>query len=337
MSKQSKIPPVTDEEWLEVCDFNRDLTEEYLLESVNLSKETLKQYESGLKIWFRWVKDNVKNKPLTEIKSRDFLKYQNFLTRNGLSSSAIRFKRSCVSALNEWVITYYEDEYPTFRNFITKQIKLPPKTFVHDKEPLTEEELNILIKNLEERKEWQKLAYLTFSYSTGCRRTEATQLLKEVADYDIVRKEKEIANDNGEKEIKEIKYYITHEIRCKGRGEVGKVRKLKFDETAMKYIKKWLEVRGEDDCPYVFVTKYGGEIKQISRNTFNQWCSNDFEKCIGRRVHPHILRESRATNLVIHEGKNIEAAQSLLGHESSETTQIYVIRDTSEDADEAFL
>ncbi|MBD5589226.1 tyrosine-type recombinase/integrase [Clostridium botulinum] len=101
--------------------------------------------------------------------------------------------------------------------------------------------------------------------------------------------------------------------------------------------KEWLEVRGDDNCPYVFVTKYGGEIKQISRNTFNQWCSNDFEKVIKRRVHPHILRESRATNLVIHEGKNIEAAQSLLGHESSETTQIYVIRDTSEDADEAFL
>lgn len=337
MARKPKILPVTDKEWREVCDFNRELTEEYLMESVNLSDETLKQYTSGLHIWFRWVKDFAKNKPLTEIKSRDFLKYQNYLTRQGISSSGIRFKRSCVSALNDWFITYYGDEHITFRNFISKAIKLPPKSFVNKKEPLTEEELNKLIEYLEDKKAWQKLAYLVFSYSTGCRRTEASLLLKEVSEYKPIIKEKEVINDNGEKEKKQVEYYITHEIRCKGRSKIGKVRKLKFSSQAMHYIKKWLEVRGEDDCPYLFVTKRKGQVKQISRNTFNQWCTNDFEKCIGRRVHPHLLRESRATNLVVSEGKDIRTAQSLLGHESSETTQIYVIRDASEDADDAFI
>ena len=103
----------------------------------------------------------------------------------------------------------------------------------------------------------------------------------------------------------------------------------------MKYLKKWLEVRGKDDNPYVFVSKYGG-IKQVSENTFNKWCHKYFEPIIGRRIHPHLFRESRATNIVVGEGKNIEVAQALLGHNSSETTQIYVIRDTSEDSDDAF-
>ena len=46
---------------------------------------------------------------------------------------------------------------------------------------------------------------------------------------------------------------------------------------------------------------------------------------------------SRATNLVCKHGRPIETAQKLLGHESSETTQIYVIREDLEDADDAFI
>jgi len=332
-----KIAPVTDKEWEEVNEENREMVENYLDSLVDKSDETIKQYKSSLKIYFRWIKDNCKNISFNKIKSRDYLKYQNYLSKIGLSSSAVKFKRSTISTFNDYIITFYNDLYPTFHNYITKQIKTPPNNFVHKKEPLTIEELKKLVKVLEEKKEWQKLAYLTFTYSTGCRRAESAQLLKEVVNYQPVIKEKEIINEDDTKENVKIKYYVTHDIRCKGRSKIGKVRKLKFDELAMKYIKKWLEVRGEDDCPYVFVTKYGGRIKQIHKETFNKWCSKDFEPIIGRRVHCHILRESRATNLVVHEGKNIETAQSLLGHESSETTQIYVIRDTSEDADDAFI
>ena len=331
-----KLKPVTEEEWNLVNPITKEMVEEYLNELVDLSPKTLKQYTSGIKIYFRYIYEHCNNKPFNEIKSRDYLKYQNMLSREDMSSSGIAFKRSCISAFNEWVITYYNDEYPTFHNYITKQIKRPPKAFKHKKEPLTEEELNKIIKVLEEKELWEQLAYLTFTYSAGCRREESRQLLKEVCDYEIKEKEK-IEKDEDGNDIKIVKrFYVTHEIRCKGAGKVGKVRRLKFDERAMKYLKKWLEVRGEDDNPYVFVSKYRGEIKQVSENTFNKWCHEYFEPIIGRRIHPHLFRESRATNIVVGEGKNIEVAQALLGHNSSETTQIYVIRDTSEDSDDAF-
>lgn len=331
-----KLKPVTDEEWNLVNPITKEIVEEYLNELVDLSPKTLKQYTSGIKIYFRYICEHCNNKPFNEIKSRDYLKYQNMLSREDMSSSGIAFKRSCISAFNEWVITYYNDEYPTFHNYITKQIKRPPKAFKHKKEPLTEEELNKIIEVLEEKELWEQLAYLTFTYSAGCRREESRQLLKEVCDYEIKEKEK-IEKDEDGNDIKIVKrFYITHEIRCKGAGKIGKVRRLKFDERAMKYLKKWLEVRGEDDNPYVFVSKYRGEIKQVSENTFNKWCHEYFEPIIGRRIHPHLFRESRATNIVVGEGKNIEVAQALLGHNSSETTQIYVIRDTSEDSDDAF-
>ena len=331
-----KIKPVTEQEWNLVNEETKEMVEEYLNELVDLSPKTVKQYTSGIKIYFRYIQEHCNNKPFYEIKSRDYLKYQNMLSRNGMSSSGISFKRSCVSAFNDWIITYYNDEYPTFHNYITKQIKRPPKAFVHKKEPLTEEELNLIINELEKQGRWEQIAYLCYTYSTGCRREESRQLLKEVCNYEIVEKEK-IEKDKDGNDVKVIKrFYITHEIRCKGSGKIGKVRKLKFDERAMKYLKKWLEVRGEDDCPYMFITNYGKEVKQASENTFNRWCHVYFEPIIGRRIHPHLMRESRATNIVVGEGKNIEVAQALLGHNSSETTQIYVIRDQSEDADDAF-
>lgn len=332
-----RIKPVTEEEWLSINENNRIMVEEYLNELVSLSPKTVKQYTSALKIYFRFIKQQCRDVDFDKILPRDFLKYQNYLTRNGMSSSGINLKRSAVSAFNDWVITYYMDRYPTFHNYITKAIKKPPKAFKNPKEPLTIEELELIIKHLEEKGMWQELAYLTYTYSTGCRREESRLLLKEVGYYDPIIKTKTIENDEGIEEEVEIKYYVTHDIRCKGASHVGKVRKMKFDERAMYYIKKWLEVRGEDDCPYLFVSNYGKTVKQVSESTFNYWCHNYFEPIIGRRIHPHLFRESRATNLVVHEKKSIEIAQSLLGHSSSETTRIYVIRDDSEDSDDAFF
>jgi len=330
-----KLPEVTEDQWLQCNEFNREITKEFLEESTQLSPKTIKSYCSALRQFFWFVKENLDNMSILELKGRDYLKYQNFLVRREMSYSAIKFRRSTISSLNNYIVLYYEDKYPIFKNFITKAIASPEKTFVHEKKPLNAEEYEMLLKTLEEREEWQKIAYLKFSYATGCRRAEVRQLLKEVVDYDLIIKEVKIKNDKGNEETKVAKYYITHDIRCKGKGKTGKIRKLQFSEDAMDAIKKWLEVRGEDDCPYVFVSRYR-VIKQVDESTFNTWCEG-FSKIVGRRVHPHQMREKRATDMVVVEGKDIKAAQKLLGHMSSETTNIYVIRDDMDDSDEAFI
>lgn len=327
MSKVEKIPEVTHEEWLKVNEFNRMITEEFLQQQ-HLSPYTRVQYESALKIFFRFVYDRFNNLPLYELKPRHALQYQNFLMSRGLSSSAVKFKRSAVSSLCGYLELYYADEYPLFRNIYSKQIPNPPKSFKHEKKPLTIEELDFLIKELEKQNEWQMIAYIQFSYDSGCRRSEAVQLLKEVVTYDYVKNPKTGEN---------LTYYRTHDIRTKGRGVTGKVRKLIFSDVSKDAIKKWLEVRGEDDCPYVFVKKTkDGKVSQLSASTFNEWCTNVFSEIIGRRVHPHQLRSSRATNLVAVEGKDIEKVRALLGHESSETTKIYVVREDEDDITDLF-
>jgi integrase len=310
--------------------------EEFLDNSTELSPKSLKSYKSNLMIWFNWVRENLDNKKHIDIKSREYLRYQNWLVKLEHSSSDISNKRSAISTLNNYIMIYYEDLYPSFRNFINKGIKKPEKAFVHEKIPPTKAEMAMMVEKLEEQEQWQKIAYLKFTFETGCRREESRQILKSLVEAEPIVKNKKVKNEDGTEEEKEIKYYLTPKIRCKGKGRTGKIRRLKFSDYSMNALKKWIEVRGEDECEYMFVTKYGGKIKQVGETTFNQWATNTFAKLLGRRFHPHILREGRATSIVVEEGKPIEAAQKLLGHNSSETTKIYVISEDDDDDDELF-
>ena len=87
-----------------------------------------------------------------------------------MSSSGVRLKRAAISSLNGYIITYYEDEHPTFKNFITKKITAPPSNDLHVKQPMNAEEWELLLKNLEEIYKALKLPYrlvLLCSGSTG--------------------------------------------------------------------------------------------------------------------------------------------------------------------------
>lgn len=329
---REKIPKVTAQFWNnKILPENRIIIEEFL-EQGELSLKTIEQYESALKIFARWVHENclpLGEAKITDLKPRDARKYQNWLINQGLGNSSVKFKRASVSSLCSYIEEMYVDEFPHFRNIFTKGIKNVGTEKVKEKVPLTSREIARLVEVLTEREEWQKLAYLLFTYSTGCRREESRLLRTEVVDYDYhVTAKGETKN-----------YYKTHKIRCKGSGRVGKIRQFEFGNDAMEAIKKWVAERKEnypdDDCEYVFVSKTKEGYRQVSPNTFNTWCDY-FGKIIGKKVHPHLLRSSRATISVVEEGHDIKSLQKLLGHNSSTTTEIYIVRDDDEGLDDLF-
>jgi site-specific recombinase XerD len=128
----------------------------------------------------------------------------------------------------------------------------------------------------------------------------------------------------------EKKIYRTATIRCKGKSVAGKPRRFVFSEATMDALLKWVQERGEDDCPFMFITRINGIVKQVGDTVFNTWCADDFSKIVGRRVHPHALRYSRATTLS-NSGVELEKIRLLLGHESVATSKIYVVSNTDED------
>jgi len=228
-----KMAEITDDMWSLVNSENRKMVQEFLDQSLQLSPQTLKQYESALKIYFYWIFENCENKLFYIIKGKDYLFYQNYLSKKGLSSSAIKLKRSAVSSFNGYVELYYSEEYKDFRNYVGKKISSPPPSFVNKKEPLTMDEYNRLCEELEKRELFQQLAYLKFSFSTGCRREEVRQLLKIVVNESPITRNAEVIDENKNKKVVEVKTYLSHPIRCKGKGVIGKIRKLQFDQFAI--------------------------------------------------------------------------------------------------------
>ena len=94
---------ITPEMWATVNPENREMVEEYLANQAELAIKTKVSYESALKIFFYWVKENLKDKSYLEIKKKEFARYLNWLTNRGLSDSAIRMKKSSVSAFCNYI------------------------------------------------------------------------------------------------------------------------------------------------------------------------------------------------------------------------------------------
>lgn len=321
MSKHRKIQPVTEEEYLKCNEWNRMILEEFLQQS-HFSKDTIKQYTSAGKILLRFIHDRFQNKPFHELKPRNGMLYQNWLDGLGLSSSAVRLRRSLASSLSNYIELYYGEEFPLFRNIFPKGVAHVPHSFKNEKVPLTLDEFNHLIQTLDEQEEYQMKLYALLAYYTGSRRSECIQVLKEVVEYE---------------KVKDKDFYATNTVRGKGAGKNGKPFKLYFNDIVMDAMKEWMQVRGVDDEPALFVRKFkDGRIEPLQREAFNEWCSNKFSGILGVRVTPHNFRRTRATHMVVEEGLSIDKAKSLLNHNSSETTSLYVIKEGGDELDDIF-
>lgn len=304
-------------------EWNRMVLEEFLMQP-HFSKDTAKQYQSAGRIFLRYLHDKVGNKEIYKLRPKDGMVYQAWLRGLKLSSSAIRLRRSLVSSLCNYIELYYgeeDDEKKLFRNIFPKGVTHVPHSFKNEKEPLTLDEWNLLIDTLEEREEYQMRLYALLSFESGARRGEVVQIQKECATYE---------------KIKDSNRYTTHFVRGKGSGDDGKQFRLQFGEDTMEAMKKWLEVRGEDEEPALFVRKFkNGKAEPLSREAFNEWCSRVFSEILGRRFAPHDFRRSRAT-ILNEQGVPIEKIQRLLQHNSSETTAIYILSEDDEDMDDLF-
>jgi len=333
MAAKKEVVELASQYWDSANPESKALVQEFLQDSKQLSSQTIKQYQSALKIWLCYLNKFCNNICITEAKKRDLAKFQLWLHGLEIYEANIRMKRSAISSFNEWVLLMYDDIYPDFRNFVSKGIKVPETGKRHEKEPLTDEEFEMLVKYLERNEEWQTLAWFVFTYTTGCRKNESAQLLKEVVKQVPVERVVKVRDENGEEREVPIKKYKTNPIKCKGKESDDK-KKLSFDENTMFYLMKWLKARGEDECPYMFIAGKGRSARKPEIEIFNRWCTK-LEDVLGRRLHPHLLRSSRATSLYMG-GKNIEAIQALLGHKSSDTTRIYIINDNDDEDDEIF-
>lgn len=111
------------------------------------------------------------------------------------------------------------------------------------------------------------------------------------------------------------------------RGKGGRLRIVFLSNQARHWIGLYLEQRG-DDHPALFIrhdraAKRSSAIEALTPRSIQRLVAT-YGKIAGvnKRITPHTLRHSYATDLLIN-GADIRSVQSMLGHASITTTQIY--------------
>ncbi len=118
----------------------------------------------------------------------------------------------------------------------------------------------------------------------------------------------------------------TGRVFIKGKGK--KERFVYLTPRAQKYIKKYIDVRGESESCFLFIPYRGKNIhkkdKKISPNYLEEKVKKYKELLgINTPLSPHSIRHAFATYLA-ESGASAVAIQILLGHESLDTTTKYV-------------
>lgn len=113
------------------------------------------------------------------------------------------------------------------------------------------------------------------------------------------------------------------------RGKGSKVRVVFLSEQAKYWLKQYLEIR-HDTSPYMFVA-HDRALQAREQETVQPLTSRSIERLVQKyaksvgimkKITPHTLRHSYATDL-LRNGADIRSVQSMLGHASITTTQIY--------------
>lgn len=105
---------------------------------------------------------------------------------------------------------------------------------------------------------------------------------------------------------------------------------------ALKYIKLWIDHRGYDH-KYIFTVKYNGEIKQISENWADSFCTNVLSDILKRRINPHLFKSSCITFL-LEQGVDIALVSKYIAQHNdiSTTLNFYDLRDFEEERNKIF-
>lgn len=263
----------------------------------NLSSKTIIAYESDLRDFSNYVKDN-------ELGEKLILTYICELSQiRQLKDTTINRKLIVLKMFFDYLYSkkYIENNYFKTRTFKFKKEKRLPKTLAikETAKLLTYAKSQHLAahSDYEIWKSTRNLALIDILISTGIRIAEAAG----ITTNDVITSERVI---------------LIH-----GKGRKQRLIYISCSQTWSNLI-QWIKIRKKRNInsDHIFVNRYGNPISIHGI----EYIYNNFKKETGINPNstPHYLRHTFATNLLSN-GADLRSVQEILGHSSVATTEIY--------------
>lgn len=261
---------------------------DYLVIERNRSQKTVENYERYLKTFFT----DQGISALSDISENSIRAFRSSLARRGIKKITQNYYVIAIRNLLKFLAKRGIKSVPP------ELIELP-RVSRRDIEVLTYEELERLLSSPKGNtlRAFRDRAILETLFSTGLRVSELCALPRRI---DLVR----------------------GEISVRGKGD--KLRVVFLSDRALKSIKAYLgERKDPEEKLFINITKSGKVSGHILPRTVQRLVDHYSRSAgIAKKVHPHELRHSFATDLLVN-GADLRSVQSLLGHANIGTTQIY--------------
>lgn len=324
MAKRVQI--FSERSWNEVNKENKMILDDYILEMKSKKKSagTIYQYSADIKAFFCWVNDNLGNKPILELKKRDYRKF--FLFIEDKSPARINRVQCSIRNLLEFC-AQDDDEYEDYEINVMRNIKGIEKENVRDIVFLTNDQIELILNYLIEKQKYQQALYLALSYESAGRRREVHQVLK--TNFLEQNKTNIVQGKRGKK------FQLLYFDRTK------EIAKLYFEQ----------QKRNEDNLDSLWVVGHGDNRREASYETLYNWTlgfRDILNELTGEYIefNPHSFRHSalenyeNGTHYVLRQlGKDklpIEVLKVLANHSDISTTQSYLKNKDEELLENAF-
>lgn len=275
----------------------------------NVSPHTLASYRDSFRLLLQFANKRLKKTPsqfcIEEMDAPlidDFLKY---LEKNrGITPRSRNLRLTAIRSF----FKYISYELPEHSAQIQRVLAIPTKRYTHaEVNYLKRPEIDALLAS-PDRKAWsgrRDHAWILLAVQTGVRVSELTGLTRQ-----------DVYLDTG-----------TH-IHVLGKGR--KERCTPLTKEAVSVLKAWMKEIGSDDGQILFPNQHGSRLSRdgvqyLLKKHITIACQN-CPSLQGKRISPHVLRHTSAMEL-LQAGVDTSVIALWLGHESVETTQIYLQAD----------
>jgi len=271
---------------------------EYAEYELNFSPKTIVKYRESL----NWFIRDIGDKNVGEIDVQDFVRLKKMMMKRGVGQARVA---SVVFATRSFM--NYCRNFLKINTLDPKQIR-PPRIKTREVIFLNKEEIETFLATIETKRmnDLRFRAVVETILGTGMRISEVLSLTRKQINWK-------------DKEAKII-------------GKGSKERRVFFTDRALEWIRKYLEKR-IDTHEAVFITS-GDPRRLTTGDIWRFFKRHRIKSKINKKITPHILRHTVATNLVFN-GCPIIHVKEILGHEKLDTTCKYYLGVDKEKAKQA--